>query len=160
MEKPTKPTPDEHRVIPLERKRKAPNSAAPAMPSGGVTLAEIAGLGEDGAPLVVWKDSGGEARRPALTQVPVTPEEIGRRCTLAFVEGDPQQPLILGLLRDNHPPTPHGYHILRGEKSLILKCGAARIELHEDGRIIVQGLEIEQQAYGSYRIRGASIKVN
>ena len=158
MEKPTKPTTGDNRIISLDSQRKAREPAPQPSAPGGVTLGEIAGI-DDGTPLVAWRDSGGETLRPALTLVPVTPREVGRRCTLSFVEGDPQQPLILGLLTGN-PPTPPGYSIRQGEGTLILECGEARIELHEDGRILVRGLEIEQQAQGLYRIKSATIRIN
>lgn len=159
MDNPHKNHSGDARVISLESQRKArETTAAPASP-GGVILGEIAGVEEDGTPLVLWKGPQGERPCPALTQTPITPGEIGRRCTLAFVEGDPQQPLILGLLHDHRADTT-GYRITHAEGALILECGRSRIELRADGHILLRGLAIDTQAYGPCRIKGATVKVN
>jgi hypothetical protein len=119
----------------------------------------VTGVAANGAPLVLWRETEELEPRPALTQVPIGPHEIGRRCTLVFEGGDPDKPLILGLLHETHS-TPQGYRILEGDEALILQCGTARIELRQEGRIVIQGVEIDTQAYGPYRIKGASVKVN
>lgn len=147
------------RLISLASQRKARETTAVPTPSGGVILGEIAGIDEDSTPLVIWKGAQGERPCPALSQIPITPGEIGRRCTLAFVEGDPQQPLILGLLRDPGIDA-IGYRITHEKEALILACGRSRIELRADGHILLRGLAIDTQAYGPCRIKGATVKVN
>jgi hypothetical protein len=128
-------------------------------PLGSVTIGKIAGITADGAPLVSWESRQDTPPLQALSQIPLTTEEIGRRCTLLFEGGDPQRPVILGLLYD-HQANRQGYQIIQADDALILQCGASRIEMFEDGRIMVQGIQIDNQAYGPYRIKGASVKVN
>ncbi len=122
-------------------------------------IGSIVGLAADGTPLVTWPDALSHNPYPALTQSPIDAGMVGRKCTLLFIGDNPVQPVILGLLHDNQAQT-NGYRIVQAEEALILQCGAARIELHDNGRIILQGMQIDSQAYGPYRIKGASVKVN
>jgi hypothetical protein len=144
---------------PLRQETEKPVQQQTPSPYPAVIIGRFTGIAPDGTPLVVWQGADGAESRPALTLTPIGPQEIGCRCTLVFEEGDPQKPVILGLLHDNRS-TPRGYRILQGDQALILQCGTARIELHQEGRVIIQGLEIDNQAYGPYRIKGASVKVN
>ena len=125
----------------------------------GVVIGTIATLKPDGTPVVSWPDDTGQQVQSALSQVAIPAEAIGRRCTLAFERGEPTKPVILGLIQEPQGSA-LGYRIIRAENALILQCGAARIELRADGHIIVQGMQIDNQAYGPYRIKGASIKLN
>ena len=133
--------------------------SSPVLQAPAAVIGAIAGLADDGAPLVTWPGALSRTPYPALTQTPIDADMIGQACTLLFVGADPVQPLILGLLHDNRPQTA-GYRVVQAEEALILQCGAARIELHDDGRILLQGMQIDSQAYGPYRIKGASVRVN
>lgn len=137
--------------------RTASRQTTSELPSA--VIGAIAAIEADGTPVVSWQWAEGEHVRPALSQVALAAEHIGRRCTLLFAGGDSGQPVVLGLLQEPQP-NPSGYRIIHAEGALILQCGAARIELREDGRITVQGMQIDNQSYGPYRIRGASIKLN
>ena len=131
--------------------------SSPQVPSA--LIGTIAGLADDGTPLVTWPGALSNNPYPALTQVPVDAGMVGQKCTLLFVGDDCTEPVILGLLHNNKAQV-NGYRIVQAEDALILQCGAARIELHDNGRILLQGMQIDSQAYGPYRIKGASVKVN
>ena len=44
--------------------------------------------------------------------------------------------------------------------SIILRCGAASITLHHDGRIVLRGVHVVSHASGVNRIRGGSVELN
>lgn len=44
--------------------------------------------------------------------------------------------------------------------SIALRCGAASITLHHDGRIVLRGVHIVSHASGVNRIRGGSVELN
>lgn len=124
-----------------------------------IEIAEITGVNEDGSPQVLWSGSPGGQPVAARSQIKVTEQDIHRSCTLAFAGGDRLQPIVMGLLYrpdvDNDAPT-----IIQSDDVIILQSGASRIELHADGRINLQGMQINSQAYGPHHIKGASIKIN
>ena len=143
----------------IESKEQPQDSSPTLSPYSGVVIGFIAGIASDGTPVVTWEGVENQQNYPALTQVAISAQQIGQRCTLVFEQGMLNKPVILGLLHNNET-TNMGYQIIQAEDALILQCGASRIELHENGRINIQGLHIDNQAYGPYRIKGASVKVN
>jgi hypothetical protein len=156
MKKTQNPLPGHPRIIALNAPRKTRKRTASSERPEGVIIGAIAGIHKDGTPLVVWEGRQDQAPCPALTQIPITPGEINRRCTLTLLKGDPKQPLILGLLHDQRVGAT-GYRITHAEKALILECGQSRIELRADGHILLRGLAIDTRAYGPCRIMGDTV---
>jgi hypothetical protein len=123
-----------------------------------VEIGVIQSVDDAGRPAVRWH---GSARQhvEARTQVRLTERDIGRECTLAFAGGDPSRPIVMGLLytpdTQNDPP-----EIIQTDDAIILQSGESRIELHADGRINIQGMYINSQAYGPHHLKGASVKIN
>jgi len=75
---------------------------------------------------------------------------------ITFNEGKITQPIITGIIQTNqNEPL-----LLFSESAILLECGDTRIELNEDGSLNLQALHINSQAYGPYRIKGASVKIN
>lgn len=50
--------------------------------------------------------------------------------------------------------------VLRAEGRLKIVCGQASITLQEDGKILIDGVEVVSKAKGSNRIKGASVRIN
>ncbi len=124
-----------------------------------VELAEIKDVDADGQPWVHWPTCLSKSAVQARTQIKVTPQDIGRECTMAFIGGDISRPIVLGLVykHDTGNPAPV---IMQSDDAIVLQSGSSRIELHADGRIDIQALYINSQAYGPHRIKGASVKIN
>ena len=122
-----------------ERESRGHSAHRPETHTPSAVIGTIAGLTDDGAPLVTWPGALSNTPYHALTQVPIDAGMVGRKCTLLFVGDDDVQPVVLGLLHD-HRTQATGYRIVQAEDALILQCGAARIELHDNGRIILQGM--------------------
>jgi hypothetical protein len=132
--------------------------------------------------LQVWIDYPDNPRHTPLVAISVasvTTADVGRRAVLAFADGDPEQPILLGLVR---PPsgietptqtrgpfsaapvvgavaeTPH-LHV-EAEETMTLTCGQASLSLHKDGRVIGRGTNVATYADGTLRLRGAGIELN
>ncbi len=133
-------------------------------------LAELCGLASDGRAQV----REGESVRDAETLVPLSDADVGRRCALAFIDGDPERPLILGLLwrpgsgdqrRTNmshrHADEPKPVEqVIEADERLTLRCGHSSVQLDADGTLRIKGQTVTTQAYGSNRIQGGSVRIN
>jgi len=108
---------------------------------------------------------------PSISTRTIGKEDIGREVALAFVGGDPAQPILLGLVE----PTPKAEsknskvlnaHIdgerllLTGEKEIVLRCGKSSITLTKEGKIILRGKYLLSRSSGVNRIKGGSVQIN
>jgi hypothetical protein len=101
---------------------------------------------------------------------------VGREVLLVFVGGDPEQPVVVGLLEDPAEAVLAGTTdgggarldatvdgravVLDGTHEVTLRCGEASLTLHADGRIVTRGVNIVSQASEQQRIQGAVVKIN
>jgi len=108
---------------------------------------------------------------PAISTRTVSKEDIGREVALAFVGGDPAQPILLGLIEPtpeiegkNSPPTNAQIDgeklLLTGEKEVVLRCGKSSITLTKEGKIILRGKYLLSRSSGVNRIKGGSVQIN
>jgi len=50
--------------------------------------------------------------------------------------------------------------VLEGKREIVLRCGAASLTLHHDGRVVIRGKHLVSRASGLNRITGASLRLN
>ncbi len=108
---------------------------------------------------------------PAISTRIIDEEDIGREVALAFVGGDPTQPILLGLVE----PAPKAETentatlnaridgeklLLTGEKEVVLRCGKSSITLTKEGKIILRGKYLLSRSSGVNRIKGGSVQIN
>lgn len=124
----------------------------------------LSSLDDTGYPVVAFSIEGRQFNFNANTTVKLGPEHIGQQCLLVFNQGKLEEPIITGLIQQ---PTPIDSTarddrplVIHSETGIVLKCGSSRIELTEDGTINIQGMHINNQAYGPNRIKGGSVKIN
>lgn len=131
----------------------------------GVSIGHLAGVDAEGQPLVRWED--GQEARPAQVAWTSEPPQWARceglRVILAFENGNPDQPIVLGLL--DAPPksvTQRKPKTLRveSEKELVIECGKAKIALRSDGRIEIRGGHLVSRSSGPNKIKGSSVHIN
>lgn len=89
---------------------------------------------------------------------------------LDFEASDANRPLIIGILRDRLVQAEPGLAAtaridgrcveITAARELTLQCGLASIVLHADGRIVIQGGELQSRASGLNRIIGSSVSIN
>jgi hypothetical protein len=151
----------------------------------GVLLGRIVGVAAGGA--LVELD--GRAAEPLLARlaVPLEPQALAaaaradQRAVLAFEDGDPARPLLLGLLqppqgprlldaeRSGSAPQPSApidakvdgrRVVIEGRDEVVLRCGEATITLSRDGKVEVRGTRVVSTARGTNRIRGGAVQIN
>ncbi len=143
----------------------------------GVLEAVIDGVAADGRPVVVWEDGPpqGAPATPIWTPTVIDWSACGGiRALVAFMEGDQEQPVLLGLL-DAPPadalraPAPgaspraeESPRILRieGQEEVVIECGKSKIQLRADGTVVVLGERILSRSKGVNRIKGGAVQIN
>lgn len=136
----------------------------------GVALARIASVDADG--VSIHLPLRGETPVPAASLCALTEAATGRECAVLFLEGDPNRPLIIGLLLET-TGTEKGESdglreiradderiVIEAERELELRCGEAVMLLRRNGEIHLRGTYITSQASATQRIRGGSVHVN
>jgi hypothetical protein len=109
-------------------------------------------------------------------------EQLRRACeqgcpvVLIFENGDPQKPLVVGLV---HTPTAQPaaaevaaegvvveadcdgkYVRVRAQEHIELRCGQASITLLASGRVVIRGTYVETYASDTNRIKGGQVRIN
>lgn len=138
----------------------------------GVVIGTLSDPAKNGQPRVNFP--GNPCARPvkAISTEKISSKDRGREVALSFVEGNPQQPVILGLienpakardtgLEENVDVVVDGRRLtLTAGKEIILKCGKASITLTKAGKIIVKGAYLSNHSTGVNRIKGGSVQIN
>jgi uncharacterized protein involved in type VI secretion and phage assembly len=115
----------------------------------------------------------------ALSTVAVEKKDTNREVALAFVNGDPRTPVIIGFMH-----VPAGINaaekgqtdkdgsnavtvekdgervMISAEKEIVLKCGESSIILTRAGKILLKGAYISSHAKGMNRIKGGAVQIN
>jgi len=134
---------------------------------------ELVAIGEDGCtPLVVYPGQPGTAAVAARTAVDLHAPHIGQPVVLVFEGGDPQRPIVLGVLRPTQgwplAPQPAQVEVdadgqrmvVSAAQQLVLRCGKASITLTRAGKVLVQGSYLSSRSTGVVRIKGGSVQLN
>lgn len=107
-------------------------------------------------------------------------ENIGRSVLLVFENGDPEYPIIVGVLenliddmvaleleaaKDQPQEKPDvivdGKKItLQAEQEIVLQCGKGSITLKKEGKIIIKGTNIISRASEGNKIKGSYVDLN
>src|SRR5262245_44916138 len=131
-------------------------------------VAFLVGLDDTDRPLVRTIGSKRDEREPAWLAVPLGRPQLEEliategRVLLARPEGLTGESVIVGILRDRVQATvePPSEVVLEARDRLVVRCGAARIVLHGDGRCELHAERISQRARGIHAIKGAAVRIN
>ncbi len=139
----------------------------------GVLIGRLATWDDAGNPLVDFPDNPSEGFLPAQTIVSLKPTDRGREVALLFINGNHQQPLIIGLLQHpkNQPapsnPEPAVSAVVDGERlvftakqEIVLQCGEASLTLTKAGKVLIRGTYLLSRSSGVNRIKGGSVQIN
>jgi len=150
----------------------------------GPRTGRVVALDADGMPLVEFE--GNPSGRPLPAQCGALVEEAAlvdaaRHCQgalLLFEEGDATRPVLVTLLRPRPgqpgtQPRPQATSasprearvdgqrvVLEARDELELRCGDASIVLRRNGRIVLEGLQVDSRSRGLQRIRGGKVEIN
>ncbi|MBV6471046.1 hypothetical protein FBQ96_04490 [Nitrospirales bacterium NOB] len=138
-----------------------------------------------------WNDSGEilvdyEGRRNMPVRIvsgvmgsdPAERRTKGQGVLLVFEGGDPDHPIIVGVLEDrlermasmvvtsDEPEKPKEMVIdgerliIEGREEIVLRCGSGSMTLRKDGKIVIRGTHILSRSSGPHRIQGGSVSIN
>jgi hypothetical protein len=147
------------------------------------TIAPVAGAQVCLGRLVGWDDRGplvafeGGPREPVRARLTTTGAQLRPKLPLApghevvlLVDPRPRQPpVLLGFLQPLHPsegPSDLEARVdgrrveLEGHDEVVLRCGEASITLRRNGRVVINGVQVETRARGVNRIKGGSVAIN
>lgn len=163
-----------------------PASASTIAP-GEIIIGSVAGIDAQGQPLVHYPENPTGQAVVAMSTLGITAAHLGRNVALLFANGDPQRPVIMGLIhsplhdlivsynaKPNEPaaeeqsPAPKVDNItvdgkrivLEAQEEICIKCGEASITLTKAGKILIRGNYVLNRASGVNRIMGGSVQVN
>jgi hypothetical protein len=155
------------KVSPLVRQT-AKAAADEALP--GVSAARVLAVNADGTVRV--KPAGNSRAAVARVAVPLDRARLekaadaGEEVLVAFLNGDPRSPVIVGALWNHVDDAPvrasvDGKRIsLKGHDEIVLECGNASITLRRNGRLIIKGALVETVSEGTNRIKGGQVRIN
>ena len=164
-------------------------STAPNIAPGEVIIGTVTEIDGQGKPLVDYYGNPANKAQVALSTHGITRSHIGRQVALLFANGDPRQPLIIGLIHSPLQEMLETYEVspthdagsttetistssvndvmldgkrivLEGKEEIVLKCGEASITLTRAGKILIRGKYLLNRASGVNRIMGGSVQVN
>lgn len=140
----------------------------------GVVIGVLVGLNENQVPMVVFPENPHKNAVPARGTVELTQDDIGKEIALLFEQGDPDRPLVIGLIHKPdkllNSPTPEqtplevdlddNHLVLNAKQSITLKCGKASVTLTKAGKVLVRGTYLLNRSSGVNRIKGGSVQIN
>ncbi len=132
----------------------------------GVIIGRLAGLSGSGGPLVDYALNKRGRPLEARTTVTLDKEKVGREIALMFEDGDPQKPIVMGLIHQPDDSQPAVAEVdgerqtLTAEKEIVLRCGKASITLTRAGKIIIRGTYLLNRSSGVNCIKGGSVQIN
>ncbi len=102
---------------------------------------------------------------PARTLVALTAKDINSDIALMFENGNPDQPIIMGLMQEQPKKNITIFkdgkkQKIEAEKELLLKCGKSSILLKADGKIVIKGRNIISRAKETNKLRGGTVAIN
>jgi len=92
----------------------------------------------------------------AMTTQPLNEAYEKRACMISFNQGELSQPIVTGIIQSQEAEP----LVISSQEGIILECGDTRIALDEYGTLDLKAQHINSQAYGPYRIKGGSVKIN
>lgn len=159
-------------------------AAAPALARiDGVLVGRLAAIGVGGEPRVDFPGAAPDGVA-ARSMVAVGAAQIDHEVALLFEGGDPQKPMIMGLMyRPDAAPSagePPGERdaaapvnaaqptvendgerlVFEAEKEIVLRCGKSSITLTRAGKILIRGAYVLTRSSGVNRIQGGSVQIN
>lgn len=155
----------------IERAKPQPLSGEPSM-LYSIQLAKIISNNNEG---VFIRFNDNEPLILALSLAPITESDIGKICAVQFINGNQNNPLIMGLIYSNNylymlskqtindvniSCAEQGQLHIQASDSITLQCGESSLTMTADGFIQIRALYIDNYALATNRIKGGSVQIN
>jgi len=156
---------------------------------GEVILGTLVEIDRQGQALVDYHRNPLKNPIIAVSTLGIGQKHIGRQVALLFADGNPEKPVIMGLIHsplqdmletyevtpvqeyvsdtgkqqasDSNEVTIDGKRlVLEGKEEIVLRCGDASITLTRAGKILIRGKYLLNRSEGVNRIMGGSVQVN
>ena len=140
--------------------------------SGHAVRGIIVAVSETGEPLVDFYGNPAGTSLPAISTFSISRNDAGREAVLLFEDGEPQRPIVVGLIQSPAPIAVQekeksvdvkldGQRLtLAAEQEIVLRCGEASITLTRAGKVIIRGAYILSRSSGVNLIKGGSVQIN
>jgi hypothetical protein len=140
-------------------------------PTSGVVVGTLAGFNGEHSPLVVYKGHSQSALL-ARSIVDLHGGHIGSQVVLQFDEGNPERPIVMGVLRTREgwpleekpaqveADVDGARMVITAKEQLVLRCGKASITLTKAGKVLIHGTYVSNQSSGVMRLKGGSVQLN
>ena len=140
----------------------APAADVPPAPkqAPGLVLARLVGLDGPVATVETPGHPAGAALSARIASA-LGADDLGADVVLAFENGDPMRPLIIGKLTSFEGDASASKRLeLEAEDELTLRCGKASLTLTRSGKVLLRGAYVSTRSTGVHRIKGASVEIN
>lgn len=125
----------------------------------------------------VWIHLGVPSTRPVLARTlrPLAAKDRGRTAAVVLLQGDPEQPLVLGLVHEpkvtlgplepSEVAAPQAIVdgdrlVLEAAREVVIRCGQASLTLTRAGKVLIRGAYVLSRSSGVNRIKGGSVQIN
>ena len=131
-----------------------------------VIVGRIATLQESGVPLVDFPGNSSGKLVVAQSLISLTVSDAGRNVALTFEDGDPSQPIIVGMFQTPSATAPREVKlddeslVLSAKKEVVIQCGKSSITLTNAGKVLIRGAYLLSRSSGVNRIKGGSVQIN
>jgi len=147
---------EDHRVLDSVTERTAKKSKNTITHYAYTLVGKIEEVLSNGSAKVSFEIEEEHYSYEALTVHALREHDETKECLLTFNKGEIAQPIITGIIQTQESEP----LVLSSEEGIILECGDTRIELDVQGTLDLKARHINSQAYGPYRIKGGSVKIN
>jgi hypothetical protein len=141
-----------------------------------VVVGTLTGFDEIGQPRIELSTSTDHEPVTGRSIIALAQGEVGRQVVLAFEGGDPEKPIVMGVIQTARrveavtgsvrTPEPVQADIdgetlqLTAKKEIVLRCGKSSITLTRAGKILLRGAYLLSRSSGVNRIKGGSVQIN
>lgn len=156
---------------------------------GEIIIGTIVGFDTQMRPQVDYSGNPLNQPQSAISTLSVTRQHLHRQAALLFANGDPKNPVIIGLIHNPLDEMLESFEVrpvtstetveeqaaspavndvtidgkrivIEGREEIVLKCGEASITLTKAGKILIRGKYLMNRSSGVNRIMGGSVQVN
>ena len=167
----------------FERQEDVATSGTQEMPEthklNGVVIGLLVEFSDSGEPLVDFPANRSGEPLTARSTVTLGKHEVGRELALLFEGGNPDKPIVMGLIQhpegteSTSPENARGGQqnpieadvdgerlVFTAKKEIVLRCGKASITLTRAGKVLIRGAYLLSRSSGVNCIKGGSIQLN